>query len=164
MEFLGSFVFCKICIVSLHLQPVICWSYLCTLLIVWNYFLTVIALFELLWRKIPFLMLLSSCLGGIFETTYFTSIILMLSCCVLLYTFFSFFFILTVFTFKTNTLFTGIFLVISSFFNDFTVFNWVITWLLNIFITVCFRWRISLLLQMLLPPSEVSFQWPLMEF
>ena len=30
-------------------------------------------------------------------------------------------------TFKTNTLFTGIFLVISSFFSDFTVFNWVFT-------------------------------------
>ena len=72
-------------------------------------------------------MLLNSFLGGIFETTYFTLIILMLSCYVLLKTFFSFVFILTVFTFKTNTLFTGIFLVISSFFNDFIVFNWVIT-------------------------------------
>ena len=111
-----------------------------------------------------FLVLLKNYLGGIFDTTYFTLILLMLSCYVLLKTFFSFVFILTVFTFKTNTLFTGIFLVISSFFNDFTVFNWVITWLLNIFITVCFRWRISLLLQMLLPPSEVSFQWPLIEF
>ena len=54
------------------------------MLIVWNYFLTVIALLELLWRRILFLVLLSSCLGGIFETTYFTLILLMLSCYVLL--------------------------------------------------------------------------------
>ena len=44
-----------------------------------------------------------------------------------------------------NTLFTGIFLVISSFFNDFTVFNWFFTWLLNKFIKGFLRWRISLL-------------------
>ena len=99
----------------------------------------------LLWRVFLFLMLLDNWLGGILETTLFTLPFLMFLCYVLPLTCFSLVFIVTFFTFKTMILFTDIFLVISSFFNYFTVFRLVITWLLNICIRVCIPWRVRLI-------------------